>query len=151
MQNLTPEEVCQKFDDAWSRNDVEALVSLYAPDATLESPLISHVLGREEGVCRGQVEIRSLLLKVMQSRQNTPRPADGRSRWGEHSTPIVSGNMVIIEYPRTIGESQQPDYVDVMEIRSGRIQSLRAYWGWAALRALGAKPSTARSRSGPIV
>jgi hypothetical protein len=32
-------------DEALSKNDATALLALYAPDAVLESPLVSHLMG----------------------------------------------------------------------------------------------------------
>lgn len=126
---MTPEQIVSAFDHAWARGDVDGLVSLYAPDATIESPLISHLTGRT--VARGHGEIRELVHGVL-----------GRgTRWGRHEPPAVQGNTVYIEYRRIPSQSEpQLDYVDVMEITGGMITSLRAYWGWRSLAALGAQP-----------
>jgi len=35
-------------------------------DATLESPLIRHLLKKEEGICRGREELRKLLSVLFQ-------------------------------------------------------------------------------------
>ena len=50
------ERVYHEWDAALSKNDMTALLSLYAPSAELESPLVSHLLEREDGVCRGREE-----------------------------------------------------------------------------------------------
>ena len=47
------------WNEALSRNDAAALTALYAPAALIESPFIPHLLGKEEGRCRGQEEIRA--------------------------------------------------------------------------------------------
>src|SRR4051812_32031110 len=60
VSNSDIERIYREWDAALSNNDMEALLKLYAPDAILESPLVSHLLGREEGVCRGQDELKSL-------------------------------------------------------------------------------------------
>ena len=48
------ERIYHAWDDALKRRDLEASLSLYAPDATIESPLVRHLLGTESGVCRGR-------------------------------------------------------------------------------------------------
>lgn len=40
------------WNDALSRNDDQALLALYAHDARLESPLVPHLLGGDQGVLR---------------------------------------------------------------------------------------------------
>src|SRR5437867_12655881 len=58
-QHASPmERIYYQWDKALSRNDANALLEVYAPDAVIESPLIPHLLERKEGVCRGREEIR---------------------------------------------------------------------------------------------
>src|SRR5437763_6795386 len=52
------ERIYHDWDAALSKNDPEALLALYAQDATLESPLIPHLLGKESGICHGHGELR---------------------------------------------------------------------------------------------
>ncbi len=59
------ERVTHAWERALASRDVDALVACYAPDATLESPLIPHILGTE-GVCRGHEQLRPFLEKVLQ-------------------------------------------------------------------------------------
>jgi ketosteroid isomerase-like protein len=47
------------WNEALSRNDAAALTAFYAPDAVIESPLIPHLMGKDQGLCRGQEEIRT--------------------------------------------------------------------------------------------
>jgi LmbE family N-acetylglucosaminyl deacetylase len=134
-QVATIEQLVRELDAASSRNDVDALVALFAPDATLESYLVSRVFNRTEGVCRGRAEIRELALAL--SKHGRP--------WGGHEPPIIRGNTVAIEY-----RSQSPDAarfsVDIVEVMDAKIQSLRAYAGWRAVRALtGGDPRPRRS------
>jgi len=124
-QDTTVEQLIDELEAASSRNDVEGMVALFAPDATIESYLVARIFNREEGVCRGRAEIRELALALMRR---------GRA-WGEHEPPIIRGNTVAIEY-----RSASPDTgyrsVDIIETRGGKIQSLRAYAGWRAVVAL---------------
>jgi ketosteroid isomerase-like protein len=52
------ERIYRGWDEALSKNDAAALLEFYAPDATLESPLVPHLMGTESGVCRGRAELR---------------------------------------------------------------------------------------------
>jgi hypothetical protein len=54
------ERIYQEWDAALSRSDVEELLALYAADAVLESPLVSYLMNKEVGICRGHDELRPL-------------------------------------------------------------------------------------------
>lgn len=56
------ERIYYEWDKALSQNDPDALLALYAPDAVFESPLVPHLLGNKEGVCRGRDELRPATL-----------------------------------------------------------------------------------------
>lgn len=57
-QYVTPvERIYYEWDKALSSNDANAPAELYAKDATIESPLIPHLLGKKEGICRGRSEL----------------------------------------------------------------------------------------------
>jgi ketosteroid isomerase-like protein len=124
-QITTVEQLIRDLAAASSRKDVEALVALFAEDATIESYLVSRVLKRKEGVCRGRAEIRELALALL--RRGTP--------WGGHEPPLIQGNTVAIEY-RSASADAEKFSVDIIEVKDGRIQSLRAYAGWRAVQAL---------------
>src|SRR5258707_14836712 len=76
-------------------------------------------------VCRGRTEIRELALAL--SRRGRP--------WGGHEPPIIRGNTVVIEH-RSASSDAEKFSVDIIEVKDGRIQSLRAYAGWRAILAL---------------
>jgi ketosteroid isomerase-like protein len=124
-QVTTVEQLISDLEAASSRNDVEALVALFAHDATIESYLVSRVFNRTEGVCRGRAEIRELALALLKH---------GRA-WGGHEPPIIRGNTVAIEY-RSASSDAEKFSVDILEVRDGTIQSLRAYAGWRAIMAV---------------
>jgi ketosteroid isomerase-like protein len=124
-QVTTVEQLIRDLEAASSRNDVEALVALFAEDATIESYLVSRVFNRKDGVCKGRAEIRELALALSKS---------GRP-WGGHEPPLIQGNTVAIEY-RSASSDAERFSVDIIEVRDGRIQSLRAYAGWRAVKAL---------------
>ena len=121
-QAATVEQLISDLEAASSRNDVEAIVALFAPDATIESYLVSRIFNRTEGVCRGRAEIRELALAL--SKRGRP--------WGGHEPPIIQGNTVAIEYKSAYSDAEKFS-VDIIEVRDGAIQSLRAYAGWRAI------------------
>jgi ketosteroid isomerase-like protein len=118
----TVEQVIRDMDAAFARKNVEGLVALFAPDATLESFLVTRVFDREDGVCHGRAEIRKLVRALME--RGTP--------WGGHEPPIVRGDTVAVEF-RGASPDGEKFSVDIIEVRDGKIQSLRAYAGWRAL------------------
>jgi ketosteroid isomerase-like protein len=129
VENTPVERVYFAWDDALSRNDMEALLALYATDAVIESPLIPHVLGTERGVLRGHAEIRTLLDEVAARKP----PARRFHRTGY----LTDGKRLIWEYPRETPDGEQMDFVEAMELNDrGLIQRHRVYWGWFGVRVL---------------
>jgi len=116
------ERIYHEWDKALSENDVDALLKLYAPDATLESPLIAHLLNWPRGICRGIDEIRQLLQATAERKPTTRR----YYRAGY----FTDGHTVMWEYPRSTPDGEQMDFVEVMELQDGLIQKHRVYWGW---------------------
>jgi len=116
------ERIYREWDEALSKNDPDALLSLYAPDAILESPLVSHLLKRESGVCHGHEELRKLF-EILSGRKPKVRQF---YRTGY----FTDGRKVMWEYPHTTPSGEQMDFVEVMEIENGLIQKHRVYWGW---------------------
>lgn len=45
--------VHEAWNDALARKDAEALAAPYTENAVIESPLVSYLLGTDEGVCAG--------------------------------------------------------------------------------------------------
>lgn len=125
-EQVTPaEQVISDVEAAFSRSDLEGILALFAHDATIESYLVSRVFNRKEGICRGRDEIRELVRALMQ--RGTP--------WGGHEPPIIRGNTIAVEY-RSASSDAEKFSVDIIEVRDGKIQSLRAYAGWRAITAL---------------
>ena len=117
-----PEQVLNAMTAAFARKDLEAVVALFAEDATVESYQVMRVFERKEGVCRGRAEIRELIGALLE--HGIP--------WGGHGPPIVRGNTVAVEYARASSETEKFS-VDIIEVSGGKIQSLRAYAGWRAV------------------
>jgi ketosteroid isomerase-like protein len=123
-QAITAEQFVHAFDTAWSNNDEEAAVALFAEDATLETPLAQRLLHRKDGVLHGREEIRAMVHALM---------AGGKG-WGGHEPPLIRGNSLAIEFRRPGSDSEHYS-VDIIELKDGKIQSLRAYTGWRAASA----------------
>jgi len=120
------EHIFQAWDEALGAKDLDAAMALYQPDATLESPLVRHLLKRDEGVIRGRDNLRQFVANVF---ANEP-PQRQRFRMGF----LSDGSRLTWEYPRQTDRGDQMDIVEVMEIRDGLIQHHRVYWGWYSVR-----------------
>jgi ketosteroid isomerase-like protein len=116
------------WDDALHHHKLEEMLSLYAPDAILESPLIPHLLGTEQGICRGHAEIRALLLQVFDRKP----PLRRYYRTGY----LTNGRTLMFEYPRSAPDGEQMDFIEVMDIENGLITHHRVYWGWRGVKVL---------------
>jgi len=117
------ERIYYEWDEALSENDAERLTNLYAQDAVLESPLIPHLLARQEGVCRGREDIRTFLEQVAARKPSV--------RQYHRSGYLTDGKRVIWEYPRSGPKGEQMDFVESMELNTeGLIQRHCVYWGW---------------------
>lgn len=116
------EHVFTAWDDALGAKDLDAAMALYHPDATLESPLVAHLLGVEEGIVRGRDALRSFVAQVFEH-----QPAE-RRRFRNGF--LTDGQHLTWEYPRQSPDGDQMDIVEVMEITDGLIAHHRVYWGW---------------------
>jgi ketosteroid isomerase-like protein len=117
------ERIYFAWDAALSRNDVEALLALYARDAHFESPLVPHLLGTQGGNLRGHDELRPLFAKLAERKP----PVRQYHRTGY----LTDGKRLIWEYPRDAGKGEQMDFVEAMELNDdGLIQRHCVYWGW---------------------
>lgn len=118
---------------------VEALLELYAVDATLESPLIPAILDIPDGVCRGRQEIHRFLV------EGTARRPNELVRWRRPGGLLWNGQTLSWEYPRELPGGEQIDIAEFMDITNGSIRRHRIYWGWLGIRQLttsgGPKPA----------
>jgi SnoaL-like protein len=124
------DRIYHDWDKALSENDAEALLKLYAKDAVIESPLIPHLLGKADGVCRGQDEMRPFFEAVA-----TRKPS---LRQYYRTGYVSDGNgKMMFEYPRAAPRGEQMDFVEVMELNDdGLIQYHKVYWGWRGFAVL---------------
>lgn len=125
------ERIYKLWDDALGKKDLEASLSLYADDASIESPLVQHLMKTPEGIVGGRDDMRRFITRVFQ----TNPPQRKRFRKGF----FTDGRVVMWEYPRQSPDGDQMELVEVMEIEDGLIRRHRVYWGWYALNVLRAQ------------
>jgi hypothetical protein len=104
------ERVYRAWDEALSSKDVEAAVVLYADDIRLESPLVRHLTGSDEGIIAGREQLREFIRLVF---DRTPGNR-GHFRNGF----FTDGRRLIWEYPRETPNGDQMDFVESMEIET---------------------------------
>lgn len=126
------ERIIDEMDAAFSRHDLDGLVALFADDATIESFLVTRIFNRQDGVCHGRAEIRQLLSALLKA--GVP--------WTGHEPPIVRGDTAAVEFRSGPADAEKFS-VDIIAVKNGRIQSLRAYAGWRALAANAGGPHVA--------
>jgi hypothetical protein len=122
------ERVYRAWDAALAAKDVEAAVALYAQDARLESPLVRHLAGSQEGVIDGRQRLCDFIRLVF---ARTPANR-GHFRTGF----FTDGHRLIWEYPRETPHGDQMDFVESMEIEGGLIRRHRVYWGWFGVKVI---------------
>ncbi len=122
------ERIYKLWDDALGKRDLEASLALYAEDASIESPLVCHLMQTPEGIVQGKENLRTFITMVFQ----TNPPQRKRFKKGFFS----DGRVLTWEYPRQSPDGDQMELVEVMEIEDGLIKRHRVYWGWYALSVL---------------
>jgi hypothetical protein len=130
VEGTAPEaaRIYRVWDEALGDKDLDTAISLYAADATLESPLVRHLLGTKDGVVRGRDDLRSFVAKVF------ARTPSLRQRYRRRL--FTDGSTLMWEYPRSTPSGEQMDFVEVMELGDGLIPEHRVYWGWRGLKVL---------------
>ncbi len=122
------ERIYKLWDDALGKRDLEASLALYAEDASIESPLVCHLMQTAKGIVQGKENLRTFITMVFQ----TNPPQRKRFKKGFFS----DGRVLTWEYPRQSPDGDQMELVEVMEIEDGLIKRHRVYWGWYALSVL---------------
>src|SRR5688572_23942934 len=98
------ERIYREWHECLERQDIEAVLALYAGDAVFESPLAAHLMETPRGVLRGHAELRPFFERLAQR-----KPAvRGRYRTGY----LTDGRLLVWEYPR---EAPAGDQLDLAE------------------------------------
>jgi hypothetical protein len=125
------ERVYILWDKYARERDAAGLISLYASDAVLESPLVCAVLDTESGVLNGHAQLRHFFEEGGRRRPNQ------LVRW--HREPgrfCFDGRTLIWEYPRMAPDGNQIEILEVMDFAGGLIAHHRIYWGWFGIKQL---------------
>lgn len=122
------ERIYNEWNNALAAKNIDALLTLYNEDATVESPLIRHLLKTDKGICKGKEELRKLLTILFQHQPEIRR--------FHRKNFFTDGTNIIWEYPRESPEGEQMDFVEVMELKNSKIQYHRVYWGWRGVKVL---------------
>lgn len=122
------ERIHQTWNEGVDRKDADMVAALYAEDAVLESPLVRHLLGTEEGIVTGRKALYEFLKQVF---ARTPP-----SRRVYHTGFFTDGRTALWEYPRATPEGEQMGFVEVMEIEGEYIKHHKVYWGWYGVKIL---------------
>jgi ketosteroid isomerase-like protein len=91
------EKVHNAWNTAWSNNDIDALLDLYADDAIIESPLIPYLLKQERGICNGKKEFRKLL-EIAAVRKPTNRQLYQNNYFTDGKTLMWEGCCLILMF-----------------------------------------------------
>lgn len=111
--------------------DLDALMSLYADDAILETPLVVVTLpDHGSGVLKGKASIGEFFAAGLRN------PDNKLGRWYRTALFFSNGKQLMWEYPRATPDGDQVDLVEVMDLRDGLIAHHRVYWGWVGFIAL---------------
>ncbi|KGB93222.1 nuclear transport factor 2 family protein [Burkholderia cepacia] len=128
----------QNWHAAVVARDLDALMSLYADDAILETPLIVVALpGHGSGMLRGKPAIGEFFAAGLRD------PGNRLGRWYRTGVFFSNGRQLTWEYPRATPDGDQVDLVEVMDLRDGLIAHHRVYWGWVGFNVLRGAASTA--------
>lgn len=71
QQQRVIEHIFHPWDGALGAKDLGAAMDLYHPDIVLESPLVDHLLERDEGVLPGRDALRAFVTRVFANQSPT--------------------------------------------------------------------------------
>jgi hypothetical protein len=124
------ERIFHQWHDLAASGDPASRTALYGEHAVLESPLVRLALEQDVGLLRGSAELHRFF-----SAGKLRRP-DAQFRLHRTGDYLTNGHLLFWEYPRETPNGEQIDIAEVMEIRDGKIQAHRIYWGWYGVRHL---------------
>jgi hypothetical protein len=128
--------VYELWDKYLREGDMEGMATIYADDATLQSPLVPTFFGPEKGIALGKEEVLLFL------RETVERRPDQEVHWHRDGF-LWNGKTLIWEYPaETPYGRYQVDLAECLDLEAGLIKRHRIYWGWYAVERM--KESTVR-------
>jgi limonene-1,2-epoxide hydrolase len=117
MAEPSPREVVEAFVARFRARDVDALIDLYAPDASLTDVGVCLLLGGTNPTLQGRTEILQFFTRLAEMSPDRPPAVERRSL-------IADGPLVAIEY-----EDSGTRLCEVFEVERGLIRAQRTYWG----------------------
>jgi hypothetical protein len=126
----THRRIWESWHNASVKRDQVALLSLYAEEAILESPMIPKVLNQQSGTITGRDNIRKFLDEARRQAMAASSVPKTPMRWWREDRFFSAGDTLVWEYPRHTPDGDQIDVVEVMRIDDDLIQHHRVYWGW---------------------
>ena len=127
----TTEAQASRIYELWDRylrnGDMSGLASIYADDATVQSPLVPTFFGSGKGIAHGKAEVLRFLAETVKRRPNN------EVHWYRDGY-LWNGKILFWEYPaETPYGLYQVDLAEVMDLEGGLIKRHRIYWGWYAV------------------
>jgi steroid Delta-isomerase len=123
--------IYQRWHETVVGRDLDGLMTLYADDAILETPLILATLpDKTKGILQGKSAIRLFFAAGFR------KLGSDLARWYRSGTFFSNGRQLTWEYPRATPQGDQVDLVEVMDIADGLIAHHRVYWGWIGFKIL---------------
>ena len=116
----TIRQIYDRYPEMVTKGDVDGILELYAENATIEDPIGSDLhVGREAVRAFYKASAGTITMK---------RTGPVRVAGNEAATPLV-----VLMGPE--GEQQALDIISVMKFNDdGKIESMRAYWSFDAMR-----------------
>lgn len=125
------EEIFHLWNDYAKTGNIAGLLSLYAEDARLETPLVPILMQREDGVLKNKHELEIFF------NQGTKRRPNEMVRWYRTGKHFINGHTLIWEYPRETPDGNQVDILEFIEMdKKGKIKHHKIYWGWVGTQML---------------
>ena len=116
-------EALARYTKCFSAGDADGVAALYAPDATIEDPIGAPLL-------HGHDEIRAFYKGAAEVSATIALDGAVRARADQCAAPLLA------QIPSESGVTEM-EIVDVMTFNGdGLIQSMRAFWGEANVRAV---------------
>lgn len=136
----TTERQAARIYELWDKylreGDMDGMATIYADDATLQSPLVPTFFGHGKGIARGKEEILLFLNETVKRRPND------QVHWYRDGY-LWNGKTLIWEYPAETPYGHfQVDLAECIDLEGGLIKRHRIYWGWYAVERI--KESTMR-------
>lgn len=125
------ERIYHLWDQYARERDVDGLVSLYAPEAILESPVVCAIFDAESGVLQGHPELRQFF-----EEGGRRRPNEWVRWYRQPDRFLYDGQRLMWEYPRQAPDGNQIEIMEIMDLANGLIQHHRIYWGWFGIQQL---------------